>query len=64
MIERNGTELDTSPCVEFGERYLRFRLKQVAFEDDSPTYLEAVQVCWAEDDGPARAEFRIEWEGG
>ncbi len=39
-------------------------LKHVAFEDDSPSYLEAVQVCWAEDDGPARAEFRIEWEGG
>ncbi len=36
-------------------------LKNVAFYDDSGEYLEAVQVCWAEDDGPARAEYRIDW---
>ena len=37
-------------------------LKAVAFEDDSPRYLDAVQVCWAEDSGPVRTEFRISWE--
>ncbi len=38
-------------------------LKKVAFSDDSGKYLDAVQVCWTEDDGPVRAEYRIEWEG-
>ncbi len=38
-------------------------LKGVAFVDDSPEHLEAVQVAQARDDGPARAEYRIEWEG-
>ncbi len=37
-------------------------LKNVAFYDDSGEYLDAVQVCWAEDDGPVRAEYRIEWD--
>ena len=37
-------------------------LKNVAFADDSPEFIEAVQVCWAEDDGPVRTEFRISWE--
>ncbi len=36
-------------------------LKKVAFDDDSGKYLDAVQVCWEEDDGPVRAEYRIEW---
>lgn len=34
-------------------------LKGVAFPDDSPEHLEAVQVCWVEDEGPARVEYRI-----
>ncbi len=29
-------------------------LKHVAFVDDSGEYLDAVQVCWVEDDGPVR----------
>jgi Holliday junction resolvase RusA-like endonuclease len=37
-------------------------LKGVAFVDDSPEHLEAVQVCQAKDDGPVRAEYRISWE--
>jgi Holliday junction resolvase RusA-like endonuclease len=37
-------------------------LKGVCLEDDSPKYLEAIQVCWAEDDGPARAEYQVEYE--
>ncbi len=37
-------------------------LKGVAFKDDSPEHLEAVQVCQAKDAGPVRAEYRIEWE--
>lgn len=37
-------------------------LKNVAFADDSPEFIEAVQVCWTEDDGPVRTEFRISWE--
>lgn len=38
-------------------------LKGVAFKDDSPEHLEAIQVCQARDDGPVRAEYRIEWGG-
>lgn len=36
-------------------------LKNVAFPDDSGKYLGGVHVSWAEDDGPPRAEYRIEW---
>lgn len=39
-------------------------LKGVVFPDDSPEFLGAVQVCWTKDDGPARVEYRIEWEDG
>lgn len=37
-------------------------LKGVAFVDDSSKHLEAIQVCQMTDDGPVRAEYRIEWE--
>ena len=37
-------------------------LKSVAFVDDSPEHLQAIQVSQATDDGPVRAEFRVEWE--
>ncbi len=47
--------------IDNGLKVILDGLKNVAFVDDSPKYLEAVQVCWAEDDGPVRAEYRIEW---
>lgn len=39
-------------------------LKNVAFPDDSGEFLDQVQVVWAEDDGPVRAEYRLEWGAG
>lgn len=38
-------------------------LKRVAYPDDSSKWVKGCQVVACEDEGPVRADYRIEWEG-
>lgn len=42
---------------------MRSGLKHVAFEDDSPEYLDRVAILWRQDAGDPRprVEYQIEW---